>query len=164
MYIHYGCDHFDFDRLNKQYLEVMDNFCNQNNFLNKPPVGLWASPVTCNFSWKDWCEGEDFHTDRLDKSFTFTLTDSAKVLVVRSMDDVKEYIATMLDNKDFLYHTRFVDFKKIMGHYDAMELCHDDNYMELHSYPGMFNSWDVDSIVVWNPKVVREIKIGQIAS
>lgn len=160
MYIHYGCDHFDFNKLYTQYLEAMNDFCNQNNFLNKPPIGLWASPVNGHLTWKDWCEAEDFHTDRLDKSFTFTLTDSAKVLMVRSMDDAKEYIMTMLDK----YHTRFVDFEKIMRNFDAMELCHDDNYMELHSYPGMFNSWDVDSIVVWNPKVVREIKIEQIAS
>lgn len=162
MYIHYGCDHFDFDRLNKQYLEVMNNFYNQSMFLNKPPIGLWASPVNGHLTWKDWCEAEEFHTDRLDKSFTFTLTDSAKVLMVRSMNDVNAYIkhGDLFSTMD----TKFVNFEKIMRHYDAMELCHDDNYMELHSYPGMFNSWDVDSIVVWNPRVVREIKIGQIAS
>lgn len=162
MYIHYGCDHFDFDRLNKQYLEVMNDFCNQNNFLNKPPIGLWASPVNCHLAWKDWCEAEDFHTDRLDKSFTFSLTNDAKVLMVESTDDVNAYIKS--DDLFSAMHIKYVDFEKIMRHYDAMELCHDDNYMELHSYPGMFNSWDVDSIVVWNPKVVREIKIGQIAS
>lgn len=162
MYIHYGCDHFDFDRLNKQYLEVINDFCNQNNFLNKPPIGLWASPVNCHRTWKDWCEAEDFHTDSLNKSFTFSLTDNAKVLMVRSIDDVNAYIkyGDLFSTMDMKY----VDFEKIMRRFDAMELCHDDNYMELHSYPGMFNSWDVDSIVVWNPRVVREIKIGQIAS
>ena len=36
--------------------------------------------------------------------------------------------------------------------YDALELFISDNYYTLHH--GVFNTWDCDSIVIWNPEII----------
>ena len=40
-YIHYGNDHFDINLFNEKKNSPRDNF-----YLNKPPFGLWGSPVS----------------------------------------------------------------------------------------------------------------------
>lgn len=145
-YIHYGADAFSMEKFEERRQNP-----HNNRYINKPPYGLWASPIDADLGWKDWCEAEEFHTDRLDKSFTFTLSDNAKILVVTSNDDIKDYISDF-DKRVSLF--KYLDFDKIMRDYDCMELVHTyGHYDELHG--GFFNSWDVDSIVIWNPQIIQ---------
>ena len=54
-YIHYGNDHFDMNLFNEKKNNPRDN-----QFLNKPPFGFWASPFGDEYyGWKEWCEGEE---------------------------------------------------------------------------------------------------------
>ena len=47
-------------------------------------------------------------------------------------------------------------------YYDALEIDHSEHYCELHGFSNCqgqwFYSWDVDSILIWNPDVVVELK------
>ena len=129
-YIHYGADKFD-------PMSVSVN----PFLLQQKPAGLWASPVDSDWSWKDWCECEGYHTESLKKSFTFALDDSAKVLHVYRLKDVEGY----LEPPAYCG----LNMEKLCDDYDAMELHMSENYAELkHSF--LFNCWDCDSIVVWN--------------
>ena len=145
LYIHYGSDHFDpdeFSPIKNIYLR------------NKPSGGLWASPYSSKRSWYDWCKSEEFRTDRLDKWFTFTLKDDAKVLTIKTELDLYE-----LENNGFCVDKRpkmkynlrgfYPDFEKlfIIG-YDAVEVYMDDTiYWALYG-------WDCDSLLVLNPNCV----------
>ena len=54
-YIHYGNNHFNIDIFKEKAANPRDN-----SFMNKPPFGLWASPVGSDYwTWRDWCESED---------------------------------------------------------------------------------------------------------
>lgn len=154
-YIHYGSNKFDPEMfkpidMNNPYMSSLG--------INKPKhgIGLWASPVDIDYGWKEWCEAEDFHTDRLNESFTFTLKPTAKILVVQSLDDIEPYVKKWCDiNSDFLRYesiSNSIDFIDIAKTYDGVELIHGDNYTDLHY--SVFYSWDVDSIVVWNKVVI----------
>lgn len=146
-YIHYGNDHFDIDIFNEKKANPRDN-----SFMNKPPYGFWASPVGSDYwTWREWCESEDWHTERLDISFEFTLTKKAKILTVRSREDIFPYLIESIT----LCKKPVLDFNRIMAEYDGMEIIHGHNgknFMDLHY--NEFYSWDVDSIVIWNPYII----------
>lgn len=143
-YIHYGNDHFDLDIFKKKAANPRDN-----SFMNKPPFGFWASPVGCEYwAWREWCENEDWNTERLDKSFKFTLTKKARILTVRKREDIFPYLI----ESNTLCMKPVLDFNRIMAEYDGMELIHGNRYLELHD--NEFYSWDVDSIVIWNPYII----------
>lgn len=149
-YIHYGSSSFDPERfITIEGYEHIDEY----SALNKPRhgVGLWGSPVDgCYISWKDWCEGEDFHTEKLNKSFEFTLKPEAKILTVESFLHIFPYLK---EYKIGPYIDRCIDFKTIFDKFDGMELVlSPETYMELHD--GIFYTWDCDSIVVWNKEVI----------
>ena len=145
-YVHYGNDHFDLDKFKEKINLGRDNY-----YLNKPPYGLWGSPVCTDLSWRDWCEGEEFHLDSLNSHFIFSVKDTAKILTVKKDKDIWKYLKQYPK-----MHSSYLDFNVIMKEYDGMELIHADNYWELHTNPGRFNMWDVDSIVIWNPNVIIE--------
>ena len=151
LYIHYGHRNFSKERVTK-----MKSGPGGNMAINKPDFGLWGSPVDCEFGWKDWCESEDFRTDTLDRYFVFKVKDGAKIFTVRKDSDISDYLYTPhLYTLKYMFPPNYIDFNKIMKEYDGMELIHGYNYWDLHF--GHFYSWDVDSIVVWNPDVIEVV-------
>ena len=63
-------------------------------------------------------------------------------------------------------YNNIIDIMRVYEEYDAMELIHGDNYELFHSgfivpntedeekVAGMFNTWDADSICIWNPEII----------
>ena len=152
-YIHYGNNRFDIDIFKEKQSNAIDNSC-----LNKPPYGFWASPVGSDYwTWREWCESEDWHTDRLDTYFKFTLTKKARILTVRKREDIFPYLV-----KNTRLSGCVLDFDKIMSKYDGMELIHGKRYNELHY--NEFYSWDVDSIVIWNPYIIVPMSSSDFTS
>lgn len=147
-YIHYGNDHFDIDIFKEKQSNGFDNslLC-----INKPPYGFWASPIGSDYwTWREWCENENYHTERLEKLFKFTLTKNARILTVKSREDIFPYLI----NSNIL-ERKILDFSTIMTSFDGIELIHGHdgkNFMDLHY--NEFYSWDVDSIVIWNPYII----------
>ena len=83
-YIHYGANKFD----RSKFLPII----NQDHDWTKPKSGgLWASSIDAKFGWKQWCESEDFYTERLQESFQFSLLPNAKVCYIRSYKDLYKY-------------------------------------------------------------------------
>jgi len=69
--IHYGALKFDTNRWVEPYQRLGNP---------KPYGGLWTSPLNSQYSWKHWCEVEDFEVKRLRKSFKLTI--KGNILVV----------------------------------------------------------------------------------
>lgn len=99
VYIHYGDDLFR-----------TPNPIRNIDLFTKPHGGLWASRKDDEFGWKDWCEMEEFRLDEFDRSFEFSLKDSARILVLENLDQ--------LDNLPKTNDTRF-PYKKGDGQVHA---------------------------------------------
>jgi len=143
VYRHYGAEKFDPNH-------VYTKGCSFK------PLGLYASPQNSKkfWVWKNWCIGEQFCTGSLNIWFDFRLSKDAKILKIRKLSDVKDYLIPDGRNTFRFFDWDItecmkLDLKKIYRDYDAMLLIHGDNYEELH-YSHLFNWWDVDSICVWN--------------
>ena len=145
-YIHYGSDHFD-----------LDEFSPITNILgyNKPSGGLWASPYNSENGWYDYCKSIDFNLDRIDKCFTFTLIDDAKVFTIKTEQDLRElenagFCTDGLSKLRYHYKAFYPDFNKLcIAGYDAIEV-----YMTDTIYWNLYG-WDVDSLLVLNPNCVK---------
>lgn len=147
VYIHYGADHYD-----KSKFKSIETF---DPVTNKPKGGLWASPVDTDWGWKDWCEGENFHLDRFNKNFKFTLANGSKVFHIRTADDVMKLPVAKFPDSDLWSIGWYYDWKKIVKKYDAVELHMSENYSLFHD---IFYCWDVDSIIVLNPDIIKEVE------
>lgn len=121
--------------------------------INKPLGGLWGSPKDSEWGWKDWCEAEDFRKNEgLDVSTTFTLTDTAEILVLNSRkaydslpDCFKRYYTS-----PYGYYLENLDFETISREYDAILLTYSGLCELGNDFDLGFNTWDCESILVLN--------------
>ena len=145
VYIHYGHDK----------LGILNPITN-SHYHSKPHGGLWASRINDPCGWKSWCEGEEFRLDTFDKSFKFTLKDSARVLLLNDIDQL-DNLPKMDDpsapqyEKGKSFSTCYLDFEKLQHDYDAIELTNISQF-----YWALYG-WDCNSIIVMNQDVIEEI-------
>lgn len=142
-YIHYGSDKFSTDMFNKATGEAYGTGL-------KPCGGLWGCPLDTKNNWHDWCLGNNFRTERLDKHFIFEVKDDAKILKLHTIDDLdalKPYAAMIKNRSEWMpLEVMSVNFiKLIQDGWDGIEVYIHDEQMYFAMY-----GWDVDSIVVFN--------------
>ena len=142
-YIHYGSDKFDKDKF-----KGIENI----QFFNKPNGGLWACEVGTKFGWKEFCELEQLDWVNLSDSFEFELTPEARVLRLHTLDDYIEFRSKYAVNDIGIKIALGYDFEKIAKEYDVIDFKIGELYMALYG-------WDVDSILVLNPDIVKEISL-----
>lgn len=147
---------------NKKNL-IKDCILGKDDYIAPPiykPSGLWGSPVpdvknTYDFyTWKMWLENQGYKED--DPTvfgskyyFDFKIKDSAKILTIMKVNDIEKYKKYVND-----YNGKLDD--SIYDKYDGVFLYHGKDYFNIH-FDRVFNSWDVDSIVVWNPDIIIEV-------
>ena len=143
-YIHYG--HTKFDK--NMFATIRNVDCS-----TKPRGGLWASDVNAKHGWKEWCESNEFRDCNKENSFTFTLSDNAKVLYIESVNDLQ----SLPKGKDKLGLNfslwTLLDFEKLAETYDAVEVSISSDFDLYYQLYG----WDCDSIVIMNPDVIIEV-------
>lgn len=145
-YIHYGADKYEPGKFKP--------IVNCNYDWTKPRSGgLWASPVDAEWGWKQWCSSEDFETERLVSSFTFTLSPEARVCHVRTINDLRK-----LPKRQHMINSMYylIDFEKAMQEYDAIELHLSEDIGDSWEGSLYFKlyGWDCDSILIMNPEVI----------
>lgn len=145
-YIHYGSDHFD----RELFVPIKNRIA-----WSKPKGGLWASPIDAGYSWHEWCQNEEFELDRLNVHFKFRLNPGAKILSIRSINDVKGLprLSYGPEIPSSIFEPVYLDFERLKTVFkiDAVEL---ENVNSLYYE---FYTWDCDSIVVLNPDVIEEV-------
>lgn len=154
IYRHYGMKHF-----------YKDNFIDIQNedLFTKPAGGLWGSRLNLDSNstdWKRFCVREDFRLEKLNTYFDFILRDSARILTIKSIDDVidlpryeNELYNNFMKHLNCLDHMCCLDFEKLKEDYDAIELFISEDYRLKCAFEG----WDVDSILILNKDIVKEI-------
>ena len=137
-YIHYGATAFEPGKFKPI----------QNWGWIKPKGGLWASPTDTENGWRDWCHMEQFRVCNDDNSFSFTLSEEARVLHLRRVADVDEL---PLDPSVNMAMLRAFDFEALRAQgCDAIEI-------HISECPALYSAmygWDMDSILIMNPDVI----------
>ena len=176
-YISYGFSKFDRQRFENE----IDNAI-LNERIDKPANGWWGSSIDANYGWKEWCYSEDFGdcangTYKVDY-IKWKLKD-AKIYHIQNFEDLAKIPVRKVSN--YSPYLR-IDFDKMKSQgYDGIELCLDDYYLGhtfasvdyiLENEPNLtkeqakqameieelINTWDCDSICVWNSKVIDVIE------
>lgn len=143
-YIHYGHNKFDMNN----FIEIINQ-----PVLTKPFGGLWASDIKAKYGWKDWCKAENFCDCNEDNSFSFVLSDNAKVLYINSVNDLK-VLPKAVDKFGMNFSSWILlDFEKIAETYDAVEVNISSDFDLYYQLYG----WDCDSILIMNPNIVIEL-------
>ena len=154
-YIHYGSSEF--------YRKLFKPIKNKMLF-TKPEGGLWASPINAEDGWKEWCIRNNFHTNRLEKSFIFTLKPETRLLFV---DDIKQLEdLPKVENPAVFENFNLwtcLDFEKLMEDYDAMEITLSKEKRHRYEFKdgfwgGLYDKlygWDCDSICIMNPDCIE---------
>lgn len=140
-YIHYG---------HSKYQPELVNLSSHTVY-SKPSKGVWASPVDSDWGWKDWCKAEAWSPSGFDwsKSFTFKLTECANILEIYQEEDIYPYI---IEDDSSIFGR--IDFDRLYSEFDGIELFLSEN-CQLRD--GFFYTWDCDSIVIWNPNVIKVV-------
>lgn len=129
---------------------------------NKPSGCFWGSPVDTDMNWEHWCKNNDFATSSLreENKIVFTLTEDAKVLTIKSVNDLKDLpkLKTLMGMEKFY---TYLDFEEISKSYDAIELLLSEEEIDFsnHKITGLYYElygWDCDTILVMNPDVIIE--------
>lgn len=149
-YIHYGHNAF-----RRQLFVEPTNI----DLFVKPRGGLWASPVDAKWGWKDWCKSENFRECCEENSFTFTLSEKANVIHIRSTKDLDGLPIQARVSEIFPegYNMVCLDFEKLLSDgVDAIEL-HLSEEQDAEFLAGLYwdlYGWDCDSILILNPDVI----------
>ena len=144
-FIHHGCKHFNPNKFGPVI----------NYRFTKPSGGFWASPVKADFGWKEWCEREDFYTNKLARSFTFTLSENARVYCIRSVDDLIGIPSVREHEYKSPYDMFFPDFEQML--IDGIDAVMVEISKDRRLYWALYG-WDCDSILIMNPDIIVEGK------
>lgn len=148
IYRHYGSNEFNIEK----FKEIKNR-----DYWNKPKGGLWASSISAEYGWKDWCNAEDFRKETFDKYFDFKL-ENANILRIKNKIDAYEIEK---ENPKFIrmktgsfYEEKIVlNFEFIKKYYDAIEIyAGSDRYLYFAFY-----GWDCDSIVILNKDKIKVV-------
>lgn len=143
-YIHRGSSEF-----NPSFLRVR-NFCNNT----KPSGCLWAcrEETDDRLSWGS----ENVRSKDFDPYFVFELTEGARVLYLNNKTDLSMYKYEPVDEAGRIMSRftswRQIDWVKVAKDYDAVEIVNMTSFLYDAHY-----SWDVASIAVFNPEVVKVV-------
>ena len=148
-YIAYGLGDFDIDKFNE-----VENV----EYRNKPKGGLWASPISAERGWKDWCEDEQFRDCKDDNSFRFTLKDNANIYYINSIEDCKNM--PQVDHK-LMQSMIYPNFEKMKQNgIDAIQFNLSNDKTESYTdglYFALYG-WDCDCILVMNKDAIKIIE------
>lgn len=154
IYRHYGSNKFNKD----EFINVFNT-----PYSNKPSGGLWSCPtIDVDISWNEWSKSNDFRLDKLEEYFDFTLSEDAKVLEIKDIKDLANLPTIRQDYCLGIYDVN-IDFEAISKEYDAMMVWmyrSEDLDDSVRMFDGMYYKlygWDVDTLLVFNPNVIKEI-------
>lgn len=135
--IHYGNNELDLSRIKPI----------ENDWI-KPKGGLWASPASTNFGWKEWNAINDFS----DTSIYFEFTYIGDILIIDSLKDLQNI-------KEYIFYSEYwikLDFEKMVNDkIDAMLLTENGEHETRYNPPECLNGWDCESICIFNPNGIN---------
>lgn len=160
VWISYGADHYD----PAKFKPI--NYTDPGAVLNnKPWGGLWGCPENSKRGWGDWCRREQFNTQSLEHSFRFRLSPDAKIYVIDNEQDLVNISTSMRLAYLVCQGYYSIDFERLLNEgYDGIYVTDNALWMRWFHGPNRnivgLNSWDVESICVFNPDVIIPLEVN----
>jgi hypothetical protein len=156
IFISYGTESFNISKFKP--IELNDERIKWWSYMhNKPHGGLWGSPVDCEFGWGDFCNRDGFRLKTLSKHFLFKISSDAKICIIDNKDDLLKY---SFFNKRLQQYV--LDFLYITSHFDGIFVTENAikklKYGDYHERLNGLDSWDVESICIFNPDVIIPVQ------
>ncbi len=131
---------------------------------NKPKhgTGFWGSPCDSRNEWGNFCVKNHLYIEGLLYRMEFEVDfKTSNILEIKGPNDLNKIYNFLLPRHP-TYNNIFLDWETIASKYDAFfleikpleEISLSDSYI---NYWKFFPNWDVDSILVFNPKVIKNV-------
>lgn len=151
VFVAFGNDKFDINKARP--VDFNSSFASLNN---KPTGGVWGSPLTSKNGWADWCNSNNFRINLLSKHFLFSISPTAKIYVLDTLEDLKK-----ISNVPNTFGDKSINFKQLYENgYDGIFVT--ANAVSNLRYVGKgyagLDTWDVESICIFNPEVIVPIE------
>lgn len=118
--------------------------------------GLWTSPINSENNWRKWCKEEDFHVERLEKSFRLEI-DTSHLLIIDSFDDLMQKMVRPKIMEVGLYELVCIDWKRLVSMYNGIWLTTRGEAETRFSYPYTLYGWDCETVFLFNDKPIIKI-------
>jgi len=115
--------------------------------------------------WIDWCINSDYNLEKYKYIYRFEI-DTTNYIILKNYDDVKKFTHQYQSNNDEIIYN--INWEKVSNEYSGFII---QNYYHImndynHDNYGMFInrnfwiiSWDIDTIVVFNPESVKKFEL-----
>ena len=132
----------------------------QNTGLNMKPSGLWVSVEGHGNTWKDWCEAEEFHLERLTHAHEIELAPGANVLRVSGEDAIlgftRQYRRTKANCQYELYA---IDWPRVASEYQGVLIAPYVWALRLDPRVAWYYPWDCASGCIWDARAVASCRL-----
>lgn len=172
-FVSYGTNEFSKDKFILPYMR---------SEVNKPHRGFWGSPIDSLNGWGEWCNRENFHTDKLDEHVLFKIKKGSNIYIIDTQEDldniskdedIEDIIQTIQRKFNYSYEEarnaalkyyhnslkKIIDFNYLYKHYDGIFVTERavKELRNVNNGDGLY-WWDVESICVFNPDIIEVIK------
>lgn len=153
---------------NRPYLANPDHFmwCDEG----MKPYGFWVSieDFIDDQTWKSWCEGENFHKERLKTRHRIILKPHCNILVMKTHQELIDFSLKYSYHDPMEYSTHFkhsdkrpyvyrINWKTIKKMYDAIFIAPYIWNARLCSCATWYYCWDCASGCIWNMNIIESI-------
>lgn len=160
VWVHYGSDNFDKTKFKIKY-ETIFGFPTKPH----PKNGLWASKAgkeNYKYSWKWWCDKENFILDRqIVNKFFFKIKEDANIIWIENEADYyvhyfKQYVPKNYFDKWLDWEFEWnLDWKYIIENYDGIYVAAGGKNKLIEF---VFQGFDCDSINIFNSDIVIPVE------
>ncbi len=131
------------------------------------PCGLWISVEDDpdDHNWFDWCKGEQFRLESLYHKYAVTISEDAKILHLKTVEDIisfsLEYAAndpfdfarkSLLSRREYIY---MIAWSRVKEKYDGMIISPYQWGARMGSETAWYYPWDCSSGCIWNLDKVK---------
>ena len=120
------------------------------------PRGLWLSDESDgSYGWRSWCTDEEYGLGK--NVFEVTLAESANVLTLSTVEDVREFDARFASKGDRYYrHRCFIDWQRVATYWQGILITPYQWKLRL-SDVGWYYTWDCASGCIWDAAAVASV-------
>ena len=132
------------------------------------PCGLWVSVEESedDYSWFDWCKGEQFRLESLKYKYSVKLAKDIKILHLQTPEDINKFSIQYAANDPFDFgrasifnrsneYVYSICWRKVKAEYDGIIISPYQWTCRLSSGASWYYPWDCSSGCIWNLDKVK---------